>query len=197
MTLYTSSASSDDDSSLPPLYASSTDSTSSPPPLYASSGSEASYFAISSPALDKKLRFEAYIDGACSNNGTEYAQGGVGIVIVHRNEVIAKCSSAMCHCSKKRHTSNRAEIDAFMDVLIFIHEFAKFGKPEQHAETRICDHRGIEPGVLGLKVYTDSRYVKDTWNGRWRINANHDLWEKVSRNFSSLVHSCGTLLRSA
>ena len=89
---------------------------------------------------------EVYTDGAYSSSRN---QGGLGIVFIKDNKVIAKFSKTY-----KNTTNNRMELMAIITALQSI-------KDENE-----------------ITIYSDSMYVIGTATQGWKRKKNLDLWEK-------------------
>lgn len=89
---------------------------------------------------------EVYTDGAYSNSRN---QGGLGIVFIKNNKIIAKFSKTY-----KNTTNNRMEL---MAVIIALQSI----KDENE-----------------ITIYSDSMYVIGTATQGWKRKKNLDLWEK-------------------
>ncbi|MBS1807558.1 MAG: ribonuclease HI [Acidobacteria bacterium] len=97
--------------------------------------------------------YTLYCDGACSNNGKPSAHSGVGVVILdeYGNE---ETISKRC---LSPHTNQRAELTAAIEGLKAL------------------------PAYSTVTLFSDSQYVVNTINLKWRRNANHMLWDALDK----------------
>lgn len=133
------------------------------------------------------MHFVAYIDGSCIRNGSDTAQGGFGVVLLVNGEIIATCSMPLCHCDRKRHTSNLAELRAAFFVITFIHEYVAWGKPKHDCTVNVvgADGRPLDSRDISLTVYSDSRFVVDGYNEKNKHKAHRNEWNNVCIPFLS------------
>ena len=114
-----------------------------------------------------------YVDGACKSNGSQGAQGGLGVYWGEQHPL--NVSRPMAH--NKKHTSNRAELQAAITALT----------------------QAQEQKIPKLTVRTDSNYVKQgisNWIKNWKTNGwktskkspvlNKDLWVQLDTLQNSL-----------
>ena len=102
--------------------------------------------------------YEIYTDGSCLGNP---GPGGVGIVVLKDNKVIAELSF-----NEPDTTNNRMELTATIAGIGYVRE--------------------MYSATANIKVYTDSNYVvsgMNTWRHSWKKNnwskckKNLDLWK--------------------
>jgi ribonuclease HI len=114
--------------------------------------------------MDKKNKWEAWVDGACSGNP---GPGGYSVVIECEGKLIGGKQSAILQGNSPDTTNNRMELQAFITAL----RFAK------------------EHGIKDITIYTDSKYVSNPltcgWLKKWHAKgyankANTDQWRLVS-----------------
>lgn len=105
---------------------------------------------------------EVYCDGACSNNGSPDAIAGFGAVLIYK-DIIREISGPV---EGDKVTNNVAELTACIKGL-----------------------KAIKRQSIPVVVYSDSQYLINTINNKWKINTNHDLWNEITRlrgNFYNL-----------
>jgi ribonuclease HI len=99
-----------------------------------------------------------YPDGSCLDNGLPSAKGGWGLPVVIDGVVIEE------HLGKLRdgrQTNNRAEMEAFLQALLWI---------DCHADIEKIIH-----------IHCDSEIVVNGITGAARRNANRDIWSQIEK----------------
>ena len=112
------------------------------------------------------MRVKIYIDGACTGNP---GPGGWAVVVLLKNE------RKELFGGEESTTNNRMELTAAIKALEFCQK-----------------EEGKQPSLKQIKIYTDSKYVKDgitdwinVWeNNNWKTKdkknvKNVDLWKKL------------------
>lgn len=94
-----------------------------------------------------------YADGACSGNGSEFADGGWGALILNAEGVVDELSGFW----GSNATNNKMELVAVIEGI-----------------------RQTPPGAR-VKVLTDSQYVVKTMKEGWKRNANGPFWDELDR----------------
>ncbi|KAI2625398.1 ribonuclease H-like domain-containing protein [Hypomontagnella submonticulosa] len=125
-----------------------------------------------------------YTDGACLNNGSVNAKGGIGVVVSSFRCISRPLSCETSDGARVRATSNRAELQAVIDAL------------------QCSDW--YNDGPEALVIATDSTYVAEgatNWVASWALNgwdksdghpvANADLWKSLLALFKLYaLHGC-------
>lgn len=98
---------------------------------------------------------EIYTDGSSERNGDPNSNGGYGIVIINPIEKrICAFNGFLEKC-----TSNQAEITAAIESL------------------RFCESHGYS-----INLFSDSQYLVNTINKKWKKKKNVNLWENLDKS---------------
>lgn len=100
------------------------------------------------------IEYLVYTDGAYSSLRN---QGGIGIIFLKNNKLVAKYSKAF-----KNTTNNRMELLAVIIALESIHCLDK------------------------ITIYSDSMYVIGCATGKWSKSKNKDLWDRYDKIIQKL-----------
>lgn len=124
----------------------------------------------------KKIKYDIYTDGACSNNGNyEDSYGGIGgwsYIVTNGTKELSSSSGG-----ELETTNNRMELTAIIKALSFI-------KKEVEKSSKDCS----------VRIFSDSAYcvnaINKRWIKKWLINGwktskgtdvlNKDLWLKLN-----------------
>jgi len=95
-----------------------------------------------------------YCDGACRGNGSENALGGYGIVLLDFDNKKTKELKFAC----RGVTNNIMELSAVIEGLKILKE------------------------VSNVEIYSDSKYVTDSFNQKWIYNWKKNGWRKSDKS---------------
>lgn len=105
------------------------------------------------------MEYICYTDGAYSPIND---QGGIGIVFLRDNKVIAEFSKGISHT-----TNNRMELTAI-----------------------ICAFRAIKKPIDKLTIISDSMYCIGTITLNWKRKKNQDLWALFDKEYNRALNLC-------
>lgn len=105
-----------------------------------------------------------YPDGSCLDNGLSSARGGWGLPVIIDGEIKERNLGKL---REGKQTNNRAEMEAFLQALIWIDS-----------------HEDIKETI---QIHSDSEIVVKGLNGTARRNANRDIWDQIENMCAKLM----------